>query len=170
MARGTVQTRVHACIMSKSDVLVTRMNRDYTAVDHRGSADAKVHKKHIFHTAAAVHCVSAFMQWTGVLGSSMQSSPMTEMLMDIFRIQLSLSKSLLDPAMSAPGQHGRCLQTSKTRSGGCVLQYFAIFCNNNNLWRQIGQWGSPTSSLRRKRALRLGEREGPSWTPQRRLP
>lgn len=135
MARGTVQTLVHACIMSKSDVLVTRMNRDYTAVDHRGSADAKVHKKHIFHTAAAVHCVSAFMQWTGVLGSRMQSSPMTEMLMDIFRIQLSLSKSLLDPAMSAPGQHGRCLQTSKTRS-------VAVFCNMPitalTLWRKQG--------------------------------
>ena len=127
MARGTVQTLVHACIMSKSDVLVTQMNRDYTAVDHRGSADAKVHKKHIFHTAAAVHCVSAFMQWTGVLGSRMQSSPMTEMLMDIFRIQLSLSKSLLDPAMSAPGQHGRCLQTSKTRSAFLFL--VAVFCN-----------------------------------------
>lgn len=126
--------------------------RDYTAADsdHTTLAQAKAHKRHIFHTAAGVNCVSSFMQWTGVLGARMQSSPVTETLMDIFKVQLSLSKSLLDPSMAAPGQHKRCLQTSRTRAVG-----LSNFISATQACIEAGRTGKGQMDATKETAMKL---------------
>ena len=98
-------------------------DRAYVSSDPISQEKAKEDKKHLFHTSAGIRVVSSFMQWTGVLGARLNASPVAETIMDIFKIQLFLSKALLDPNMCSPGQHGRCLQVSKTR----LLSFFRFW-------------------------------------------
>jgi hypothetical protein len=58
--------------------------------------------------------VSAFVQWTGVLGKT-PSSPILETILEVFYMQLGRCHHMLNPDMFQPGDRPRCYEISKAR-------------------------------------------------------
>jgi hypothetical protein len=68
----------------------------------------------LFFSNMCTCVVSAFLQWTGVLGR-LPASPVLEAVLDVFYAQLALCKDMLNPNAYVQGERGRCFQISKAR-------------------------------------------------------
>jgi hypothetical protein len=75
---------------------------------------AKAAARPLFFSNMCTSIVTAFLQWTGVLGR-LPASPALEAIMEVFYAQLGNSESMLNPDMFNQGEKGRCVQISKAR-------------------------------------------------------
>jgi len=68
----------------------------------------------LYFTNMCTTMVTAFLQWTGVLGR-VPASPLLEAVLEVFYYELDQCKDVLNPDMFNQGERSRCYQVSKAR-------------------------------------------------------